>query len=115
MLQQIKLSECQEGDKIAFKEWQNGQQHRKIFIVGEACIITRRWTETIDNGEGGGVKKTHQVKVPAVWLEYQVQDGVELSESGFATRPKWVTKRIKQPVFDANGNDIYVLKIIKIQ
>lgn len=117
MLQPIKLRDCDPGDRIAFKDWHNGSKFRKSYTVMGECVITRSWSEYTGkvNEDGTREMKRHTVKIPGVWLGYSVQDGVEPSESGYATRPKFKTKKMKQPLFDNDGNEVWVLKIIKIE
>lgn len=58
-MQQIKLSECKEGDKICLPSWQNGQKYRVVYWVGEPTSIVKYHTKVDDKG----VKKRHKIIV----------------------------------------------------
>lgn len=68
----IKLSECDEGAKIALPSWQNGQKYRVVYRVCEPTTITRCVTKIVE-----GVKKRQRVEIPARWLSHMEPGAIE--------------------------------------
>lgn len=72
-MQQIKLSECKEGDKICLPSWQNGQKYRVVYWVGGPTSIVKYHTKVDDKG----VKKRHKISIPAVWVSHLEKGAAE--------------------------------------
>lgn len=105
-MQQIKLSECKEGDKIALKTWQNGQKYRVVYWVREPTCIVRYGYYLKDDGTRGRRKIT----IPAFWVSHEEPGELKLVRENVVER-EMVEIRQKWPTLDEEGNDVYVFLI----
>lgn len=100
----IKLSECDEGTKIALPSWQNGQKYRVVYRVCEPTTITRYVTKIVE-----GVKKRQRVEIPAVWLSHMEPGPLKLVRENVVDQTMIEVKQ-KMPTLDDKG-DVWVFLI----
>lgn len=105
-MQQIKLSECKEGDKICLPSWQNGQKYRLVYWVGEPTSIVKYHTKVDEKG----VKKRHKISIPAVWVSHLEKGEAKLIRKNVVDY-EMVEVRQKWPTLDTQGNEVYVFLI----
>ena len=105
-MQQIKLSECKEGDKICLSSWQNGQKYRVVYWVGGPTSIVKYHTK-VDDKE---VKKRHKISIPAVWVSHLEKGAAKLIRENVVDY-EMVEVRQKWPTLDTQGNEVYVFLI----
>lgn len=84
-MQQIKLSECKEGDKICLPSWQNGQKYRVVYWVEEPTSVVKYHTKVDEKG----VKKRHKISIPAVWVSHLEKGEVKLIREKRDRLRKW--------------------------
>lgn len=105
-MQQIKLSECKEGDKICLPSWQNGQKYRVVYWVGEPTSIVKYHTKVDEKG----VKKRPKISIPAVWVSHLEKGAAKLIRENVVDY-EMVEVRQKWPTLDTQGNEVYVFLI----
>lgn len=105
-MQQIKLSECKEGDKICLPSWQNSQKYRLVYWVGEPTSIVKYHTKVDEKG----VKKRHKISIPAVWVSHLEKGAAKLIRENVVDC-EMVEVRQKWPTLDTQGNEVYVFLI----
>lgn len=105
-MQQIKLSECKEGDKICLPSWHNGQKYRVVYWVGRPTSIVKYHTKVDDKG----VKKRYKISIPAVWVSHLEKGAAKLIRENVVDY-EMVEVRQKWPTLDTQGNEVYVFLI----